>query len=159
MVAEPALRKKESVMYRDQNNQLVEAGNGRRYAFGLGAQKQPVRLRYDVDADELVVAFGRSNEWSRASEFTGFTFAEIDTEGVEIPIAEPTDLFATRLQQIESEAFKTRIAQMGLVHRLRSLVSEFRQVTDKDEFTIRQFVYEGIGSVEQLVDSFTKQTS
>lgn len=146
-------------MYKDQNGQEVSAGNGRRYAFGLGSQKQAVQLRYDVDADELLVAFGKSNEWTRASEFTGFSFSEIDPDGVEIPIADAAELLAKRLLHCDAKAFELRLYQTGIVEQIRSMLVEVREVTDVDELAIRRFVYEGVGTVDQLVTSFTKQTA
>lgn len=144
-------------MYKDQNGQQVAADNGRLYAFGLGSQKQPVKLRYDVESDELLVAFGRSNEWAWASEFDGFTFSEIDSEGVEIPIATPVELLATRLRALESEAFILRVRQNAIAERFRSQLQEIRSVDSDDERVLHKFVHEGLGSVEQLVERFSKE--
>jgi hypothetical protein len=159
MATKPAFQTKDWRMYKDQNGQKVSAGNGRRYAFGLGSQKQPVRLRYDVEADELVVAFGRSNEWARASEFSDFTFSEIDSEGVEIPVADPAVLLPKRLQDLENEAFSLRVRQGGLIERVRKTVLEFRELNPTDEQIIMKFVFDGVGSVEQLAEHFTKQAN
>lgn len=139
-----------------QNGNRVEAGNGKRYAFGLGTQKEVVEVSYGVghETEELIVKFANGKtDWARNFP-REWEFVEVDRFDTEIPIVLDTPEYVrSRVAYVEHRATETRELLAGLVDHLFSLSRVSLDEDDRD--LINRWVRDGEGDASVVVDILT----